>query len=264
MCRLRAAVVLVSCLVFPISALSQAQPQNDTQSVQNHVISVSRGGVAYGKPDLGIMVMSLRSTSAIADEAVSDNSQKAKDVESALTALGYTSENYKISSVTFGHGGGGPMFNPNRSEITAYEASQYVYIFFDAADLSDMAKLTDKTAKVIEALRKAGAVPGDEMNMRNPMMPNALIIYTLKDSEPYERQALQQAISRARNAAQDIAKGMGVELAGLRSIKSGYLGGNYMPRSGNTALEGLSYTFYSTKSDEVAIHANATIEYDFK
>jgi hypothetical protein len=33
---------------------------------------------------------------------------------------------------------------------------------------------------------------------------------------------------------------------------------------GSIALEGLSYNFYSTKSDEVKIRANATVDYDFK
>jgi uncharacterized protein YggE len=257
-----AAVISLSLFSLP-RILAQSQTENESQTVQNHVISVSRGGEAYGKPDLGIMVMTIRSTAPIAEEAVAENGRKAKAVESALATLGYAPQGYKISSVTFGHAGG-PFYAPNQPEIVAYEASQFVYVFFEAADLSDMALLTEKTAKVIEALRKAGAVPGDVEGPRLPASPNALIIYTMKDSEPYERQALQQAIGRARDAAQDIAKGMGVQITGLRSIKSGYLGGNYMPRSGNTALEGLPYRFYSTKSDEVRIHANATVDYDFK
>jgi uncharacterized protein YggE len=243
--------------------LAQSQTENESETVQNHVISVSRGGEAYGKPDLGIMVMTIRSTAPIAEEAVAENGRKAKAVESGLAALGYAPQGYKISSVTFGHAGG-PFYGPSQPGIVAYEASQFVYVFFEAADLSDVALLTEKTAKVIEALRKAGAVPHDIEGPRLPTSPNALIIYTMKDSEQYERQALQQAIGRARDAAQEIAKAMGVQITGLRNIKSGYLGGNYMPRSGNIALEGLPYRFYSTKNDEVRIHANATVDYDFK
>jgi uncharacterized protein YggE len=256
------AIVSLSLFSLPMM-LAQSQTEHDSQTVQNHVISVSRGGEAYGKPDLGIMVMTIRSTAPIAEEAVAENGRKAKAVESALAALGYAPQGYKISSVTFGHAGG-RSYGLNQPEMVAYEAAQFVYVFFEAADLSDMAQLTEKTAAVIEALRKAGAVPHDIEGPRLPNAPNALIIYTMKDSEQYERQALQQAIGRARDAAQDIAKAIGVQVTGLRNITSGYLGGNYMPRSGDIALEGLPYRFYSTKSDEVRIHANATVDYDFK
>jgi uncharacterized protein YggE len=261
--RLLAATIFSFSLFALLTILARSQTENESQTVHNHVISVSRGGEAYGKPDLGIMVMTIRSTAPIAEEAVAENGRKAKAVESALAALGYAPQGYKISSVTFGHAGG-RSYGPAQPEMVAYEASQFVYVFFEASDLSDMARLTEKTAAVIEALRKAGAVPGDVEGPRLPTSSNALIIYTMKDSEQYERQALQQAIGRARDAAQDIAKAMGVQITGLRNITSGYLGGNYMPRSGNTALEGLPYRFYSTKSDEVRIHANATVDYDFK
>jgi hypothetical protein len=65
------------------------QTQNtDSQSVQGHIITVSRSGEAYAKPDLGILVMSIQSTSPIASEAVADNGQKTAAVESALAGLG--------------------------------------------------------------------------------------------------------------------------------------------------------------------------------
>jgi uncharacterized protein YggE len=263
MTRVLVAAIYVSSLLNLPPILAQTQTEAESQNVQNHVITVSRGGEAYVKPDLGIMVMTLRSTAPIAEEAVAENGRKAKAVESALAALGYAPKGYRISSVTFGHGWGS-YYGPNQPEITAYDASQFVYVFFEAADLSDVAQLTEKTATVIEALRKAGAVPGNVENPRLPQTQGSLIIYTIKDSEECERQALQQALGRAREAAQDIAKGVGVQITGLRNVKVGYLGGNYMPRSGNAALEGLPYLFYSTKSDEVRIHANATVEYDFK
>ncbi|MGD0965332.1 MAG: SIMPL domain-containing protein [Candidatus Acidiferrales bacterium] len=243
----------------------QAQ-DTDSQRVQGHVITVSRSGEAYAKPDLGILVMSIQSTSAIADEAVAANAQKAQATESALAGLGFAPGGYQITSVTFGQGGGGPRF-PGPADITAYNATQYVYVFFEAADLSDVARLTQKSAEVIEALRKAGAVPANASPQLGPVFPGApgaLIIYTIKDPVAYEHQALQVAIARARDAAQDVAMGMGIQIAGLRNVQSGYLGGNVMPRSGPGPLVGLKYRWYTAKSDELAIIANATVEYDFK
>jgi uncharacterized protein YggE len=257
-----AAIFVISLFALP-TILAQSQPQTQSQNSRDHVITVSRGGEAFAKPDLGILLMTIRSSAPIAEEAVAENGRKAKAVESALAALGYAPQGYKITPVIFGEAGG-PRFGPNQPEITAYEASQFVYVFFEAADLSDVAHLTEKTAAVIEALRKAGAVPGHVAGPRLPQAQEGLIIYTVKDSEIYERQALRQAIGRARDAAQDIAAGMQVQITGLRNVTTGYLGGNYLPRSGLPSLEGLPYRFYSTKSDEVEIHANATVDYDFK
>jgi uncharacterized protein YggE len=269
------AVILVFFLSAPSSTPAQIQQtapsaqtrSTDSQSVQNHVITVSRSGEATAKPDLGILIMSIRSTSAIADEAVAENGRKATAVESALSGLGFAPASYQITSVHFGQAGG-PRF-PGQAEVTAYDATQYIYVFFDAADLNDVVRLTTKSATVIEALRKTGAVPANTgPSFGGGPMPaaamGALMIYAVKDPAEYEHKALQVAIARARDAAQDIAAGTGVQIIGLRNVQSGYLGGNVVPRSGSSPLEGLRYRFFSPNSDELQIIANATVEYDFK
>src|SRR5580698_8239588 len=86
--------LLLLAISFVLPSLLRAQvrvpapntgPGNaQSQSVQNHTISVSRSGEAHVKPDLGILIMSIRSTSPIADEAVAENGRKAKNVEAAL------------------------------------------------------------------------------------------------------------------------------------------------------------------------------------
>jgi len=271
-------VVIATILALPLVAAStfaQARGSGpadqataaDTQSVENHIITVSRSGESHAKPDLGILIMSIRSSSPIADEAVAQNGQKAAATEVALAKLGLAPADYQISSVTFAQAGAGLPHFPGQNEIAAYDATQYVYVFFGAADLSDVGKLTQKTAAVIEALRKAGAVPASS-GPPYVLMPAAaqgtLIIYTIKDPAQYEHEALQVAISRARDAAQEIATGAGVQITGLRNVQSGYLAGNVVPRSGASPLEGLRYRWFTTKSDELQIIANATLEYDFK
>jgi uncharacterized protein YggE len=275
-------VLIAAILAFPLFAPPSALPQlraptpgaqapgaqapnAESQSVQNHIITVSRSGEAYAKPDLGILIMSIRSSSPIADEAVAENGRKATAAQSALAGLGFAPTGYQVTSVTFGQAGG-PRF-PGQPDITAYDATQYVYVFFEAADLNDVGRLTQKSATVIEALRKAGAVPASGGPGMAPVLPGAqgaLIIYTIKDPTQYEHQALQVAIGRARDAAQDVATGMGIQIGGLRNVQSTFLGGNVMPRSGQSPMAGLRYRWYSTKSDELEIIANATVEYDFK
>ena len=273
--KLALLAALVALSVFAIPSIdgqvagpppgSRAQTQ-DSQGVQGHVITVSRSGEAYAKPDLGILLMSIQSTSPIADEAVSANADKAKAAQAALAGLGFAPASYQISSVTFGQGGGGPRY-PGQLDVAVYTATQYIYVFFETADLGDVARLTQKSATVIEALRKAGAVPanaGNQFGPTSPGMGGALIIYTIKDPAKYEDQALQVAATRAREAAQSLATSMGIQIAGLRNVQSGYLSGNVMPRSGQGPLVGLKYRWYSPKSDELEIIANASVEYDFK
>jgi uncharacterized protein YggE len=244
--------------------LAQAPADSQAQNFQAHVITVGRGGEARAKPDLGILVMSIRSSSPIAEEAVGENGRKAKAVEAALAQLGFSPAGYKITSVTFGQAGNRPPFGPAQGEVVAYEANQFVYVLFEAADLQDVGRLTEKTAAVIEALRKSGAIPANAAGPGFPMMQTPLIIYTIKDSAQYEKQALQQAIARARDAADDMAKGTGVQITGVRNVRSSFLYGNYAPRSNNAALQGLNYRWYSTSSDEVEIGVSATVDYDFK
>jgi uncharacterized protein YggE len=242
-------------------AMGGAPAKNaESQSVQDHVITVSRSGEATAKPDLGILMMSIHSSSPIADEAVTENGRKVKDVQSALAGLEFGPSAFQISSVTLGQAGGGRF--PGQAEVTAYEATQYVYVFFEGADLNDVGHLTTKAASVIEALRKAGAVPASSMGFA-PMAQESLIVYTIKDPTQYENQALRMAISRARAAAQDIAAGTGVQLGGLLNVQSGYLGGNVIPRSGSSPLEGIKYRWFSPKIDELQIIANATLQYSF-
>src|SRR5208282_1130621 len=106
MSRLLATVILAFAF-FPLPT-ARAQPQANAQSTkpEAHLIKVSQEGASYVKPDLGILVMSIQSSSPIAEEAVAANAEKAKAVDSALAGLGFASNGYKIGSVEFGHGGG--------------------------------------------------------------------------------------------------------------------------------------------------------------
>jgi len=192
--------------------------------------------------------------------ASTENGRKVTDVQSALASLGFVPSGFQIGSVTIGQAGGARF--SGQAEVTAYEATQYVYVFFEGADLNDVAQLTTKAASVIEALRKAGAVPASSMGFA-PGAQGSLIVYTIKDPTQYEHQALRVAITRARDAAQDIAVGTGVQLGGLLNVQSGYLSGNVIPRSGSSPLEGIKYRWFSPKIDELQIIANATLQYGF-
>ncbi len=260
--RLAALTLAIFLCVLP-AICAQAQNSDTSTKPEDHVIKVHREATVFAKPDLGILVMSIRSSAPISEEAVAANAEKAKAVEAALAGMGYAAQ-YKIGTVVFGDGGNA-MMRPDPQGITVYEATQSVYVFFEGTDLSDMTQLTKKSAAVIEALRKAGAVPGMPPGPRfmPQMMTGGLIIYTVKDSEPYEREALKKAIARCRGAAEDIAAGLNLQIAGVKDVQSLFLSGTEMSAR-QLSLEGLPYHYYSTKSGEVEITERATVDFESK
>jgi uncharacterized protein YggE len=267
---LPAATLALCCtiIVFPVAiqARTPASGRAAAQSSSEHLITVSRGGTVFAKPDMGILIMAIETSAPIADEAVSRNAQKADAVKAALTTLGYSPDRYKFSSVVLGKVGG-EIYGPYQPSVTGVEASEYVYLFFDGPQLSDLAQ-SSGTAAVIEALRKAGAAGVNVAGRFSApgQTGAAMIIYTVKDSEPWENQAVQRAVERARGAAQAIAAAMQVQITGLRSVTASYLSGRYIPTVGfaQPQLKGLPYSFFSTRSDEVQISASVTVSYDFK
>ena len=171
-------LVLTFSFLLPSTILAQTETETESQNTKNHVISVVRNGTIFAKPDVGILAMTLHSSAPIAEEAVAANGGKAKAVESALDTLGYAHDAYQITSVIIGQAGG-PYYVPNQRDITAYEATQYVYVFFQGTDLSDVVNLTEKSVAVMEALRKAGAVPVNTLGPRMPQQQGGMIIYTI-------------------------------------------------------------------------------------
>lgn len=254
-----AAFVLCATLPAPAKARKSAPA-----STENQMITVTRGGTAYAKPDVGILIMTIQTYAPVAGQAVAENEQKAAAAKSALEALGYSADRYKLSAVVLSSPV--PPYNPYPPSTPDVEAERYVYVFFDGPQLNDLEQMTGSAASAIEALQKAGAVP-DRMptTFRSPgPMQTATIIYTVKNPEEWESQALQQAVKRTREAADAIAAQMRVRITGVRSVRTGPQSGRYIPTSNLTELKGLPYSFFSTRSDEVEISAGATVNYAFK
>lgn len=263
--RLLVTQVLSFSLFVGVPLISRAQrraplAQSEAPNTPDHVITATRSGTVFAKPDMGILIMSIRSFAPIAEEAVAENLKKAEAVESSLKSLGYSPDRYRLSPVELGRIGG-PQYGPS---VTGVEAYRYVYVFFDGPSLSDLTRLTGQAATAIEALRKAGAVGVNVPGSFRAPAQQAMIIYTVKNSDRWEDQALHLALNRAIGAAQAIAKQMQVQIGGPRSVTTSLLLGRYMPTSGLPELQGLPYRFYSTRSDEVEITANVTVEYNFK
>ena len=230
------------------------------QETRPHFITVSNTSSVLVRPNLGILVMSIQSSEPLAADAVAENAKKVKAVQSAIEGLGYPADNFKIAPVVLS-GAGVAYYAPGQPSVTTILASQDVYVFFQGNELSEPAELNRKSAAVVDALVKAGAVPSTGP-FRSPWQPQGtLMVYTLKDPTNDEARALQQAMAEARAKAQDIARGMHVEISRLGSINS-YV--RSYPQQLSGQLDDLPYRYYSTESDEVTISMTANLAYEFK
>ena len=259
MVRIRARAVAGLVFVLVLSGAARAQ---------SHVITVNGSGQVFARPDLGILILTIQSSAPLAADALRQNARTASDVQAALASLGYGADSFKISPVVFTRAGGA-YYGPNQPSVTGIQAVQFVYVFFGGDLLKDPHLLGEKAAAAIDALTKSGAAPANPY----PQQQAAIVVYTVKDPRPYQDQALQQALERAREGAQAIAKKMGVEITGLRSVSTGFAGGvvgrvagsvGPYPQTPENALAELPYLFYSTRADQVAITASANLNYDFK
>lgn len=216
------------------------------QFPEPRVIAVNGSDQVFAQADLGILLLTIQSSAPLAADALAQNVRAAREVEAALAALGYSSDSFQISRAVFTRAGG-RYYGPNQASVTGIQAEQFVYVYFRSDLLKSPRLVNEKAAAVVDALTKAGAAPANPY----PQQPTAMVVYTVKDPRAYENQALQQALDRARDAAQAVAKKMGVEITGLHSISTGYVGpaaggmtGPY-PQTPQNALAALPYRFYS-------------------
>jgi uncharacterized protein YggE len=230
-----------------------------------HVITVSSNSQVFARPDLGILILTIQSSAPLAADALRQNTRKAGDVQAALAALGYSADSFKISPAVFTRAGG--RYYPDQPSVTGIQAEQFIYVFFGSDQLKDQSQLGQRVAATIDALTKSGAAAANPF----PQQQTAMVVYTVKDPLPYEGRALQEALGRARDGADAIAKKMGVEISGLHSVSTGFLRGGVVggvitpyPQAAQNALAELPYHFYSTRADQVAITADATVNYDLR
>lgn len=244
----------VFALLISSTLVGVAQAQNSNE----HLITVSSRASVQIRPDLGILVLVIRSSGPLAVDALTQEARKANDIRSILTSLGYSPGSLKIGPVTFSRAGG-PYYAANLPSITGIEASRLVYVFFEGPGLDNAAQMNQKIAAVIDALSKAGATTP---TLRLPLQQQgAMVLYTVKNPAGGEAQSFQMAMKEDHERAEAIARQMHVQITGVHSV-SAFIRPTLQPVF--SQLQGLPYHYYSTESDEVQISQTVTVNYDFK
>lgn len=250
-------VVAVLASLLTITQMPPALAQNST----SRLITVSSTGTVSAKPDMAILTLTIRSSASLAVDAALQNTRKTKDVLAALAALGYSSNQYKLTSINFDPAGG-PYSVLAQNSVTGIEASQILYLFFEGPNMNDESKFNDNVARAIDALGRAGALMGGVPFPYSAIQQGSMVTYTVKDPNPYEKEAVQKATESARLEAQTLAQQLGIQSTDLNRVSANLV---RAPRQQpDNRLQGLPFQYYSTDRNSVEISETATVSFGFK
>jgi hypothetical protein len=227
-------------------------------------IGVNATGKASAKPDVAIVFLSVRSTAPLAADALDQNNKKIQDVKARLAALGYKDEQVKFTGNRFAPSGAG-IFYPGGQRPTGFDVYNNLYVYLDPALLNDIAQFNAQVSKLLDEISKVGATPNNTPISNLSMGGSSIVAFAVKDPAPYEKQAMLQALEKARSDADEIAARMKVQITGIESTST--------TRSGRTGiiaglqsspLDDVPYEYFSSSMDEVPIRVSVNVRYTFK
>ncbi len=212
------------------------------------------------KPDSAVLFLNIKSTAPLAADALSQNNKKIEEVKSRLVALGYKDDKVKFSGHRFAPAGGGMFYGGQRP--TGFDVNNFVSVYLDGPKLKDVNLLNTRVSTVLDELGKLGASPSEAPISRISLGGASVVAFTVKDPSPYEKEAYLQAMEKARPIADDIARRMKVQVAGIDSVTSAA-----QPRIQEqfaNPLDELPYQYFSSTIEEVSIRVSLTIRYSYK
>jgi uncharacterized protein YggE len=223
-------------------------------------ISISASGKVTPRADLAIVVLSIHASAPLAVDALDQNTRKMQEVQAKLTSLGYKADHIHFSGNRFSSAGQG-MYYPGRERPTGFDVFDNFLVYLDGPDLKDTATLNAKVGTLLDELSKIGAgPPGGPMPASQ--MGGSLVVFTLKSPEPYEKQAYQQALDKARPLADEIAQRMKVQINGIDGVASAGVIRSMMPMDG--PLEEIPYEYLSSTLEEVPVRITVNVRYSYK
>jgi uncharacterized protein YggE len=232
-----------------------AAAQTDRQ-----VISVAASGKAVVRPDTAVVFLSVRSRAPLAADALEQNTKKTRDIQAKLAAMGYPDAQVKFTGNRFAPAGGA-MYYPGRDRPTGFDVYNNIYIFL--TDLKDLNAFNGRAGTLLDELSKLGAAPLNMPVSSYSMGGTSVVAFTLKDASAAEKQAIADAIDRARPVAEDIVRRMSVKITGIESVVS--MGGMRGMVSGPVnPLEEVPFEYFSSSIDELPVRLRVDVRYTYK
>lgn len=249
-------VVLTMLAVFiALRAIAEYRGLQSVSSENAATITVSGQGEVMAIPDIATVTYTVRAEGKTTKDAQVAEAKISKSAMDVLKTLGIPEKDIKTENYNsypkYSNDYGGPevmMYpRPGKQVITGYEASESVSV---------KVRKTDDTAKVIEALGKAGAsdIGG----------PN----FTVDDPDKLQSDARAEAIDDAKAKAEVLEKQLGVRLGKIVNFSEN---GNYpmyyakgMMAMGGDGVSVAESGAPTLSPGEQKITSNVTITYEIR
>ncbi len=165
-----------------------------------NTINVSGEGKVLATPDIAQVNLSVLSDAASVVLAQKDNTDKMNKIIKAMKGLGIKEEDLKTASYNIS-----PRYQylAGKSTIIGYEVTQTLEV-----------KIRDLD-KVGDILGQAAALGANQVGS---------LIFTLDDPKKFQSEARQKAIADAKQKAEDLAGGLGVQLGKIVSFSESVSG----------------------------------------
>ena len=177
-----------------IPAVQAAQP---IPSTDQPVISAQGTGRVSAPPDLLTLVIGVETRAASSDAALKDNANRANALIDTLKRHGVAAKDIATSQLSIS-----PTYDNNGQHITGYQVSNVV-----TAKVHDI----QGAGQLIDA---AAGAAGDAVRIQQ-------IAFGFDDDSALLAQARTDAVRRAHDQADQMAKAAGVKLGRVRSISEG-------------------------------------------
>ena len=169
-----------------------------------NILAVSGTGEVFAKPDVGIVVFSVKTEAGTVAEAMEENTQKMNTIISAMKDRGIEENDLKTASFTISpryeyQSQTSPTFPPTRNRVlVGYEVNQSLQV-----KMRDLEKIGD----IIQGATDAGANQVGNLQ------------FTIDNQDELKKQARQKAISKAKEKAEEITSQLGVKLVRIVNFR---------------------------------------------
>lgn len=188
--------VLIGVAAAALLVLSGCAVGNSGSGSEDSTGITARGvGRVTGVPDTLVIVLGVETEAAEAAQALSRNNERAEAVLNRLRAAGIADEDLKTSQFSIF-----PRFDDEGRSIRGYVVSNLLTARVDA-DSVDAGELIDQAA----------AAAGNDIRVQS-------VGFEIDDEGPLFAEAREDAISKAREQAEQLADAAGVDLGDVRSI----------------------------------------------
>ena len=215
--RIYIPIVILGAALFVLFLVNAYSAFNSARGYYPREVSVSGEGKAYIKPDVALMNLGISNEGAKSEDVVKENNDKMNAVIAAMKALGVEEKDIKTTNYNL---------SP-KNNWTEEKGS-----FIDGYSLNQTVQLKirnfDKIGEVLQKATELGANTIDQVQ------------FTVEDPEKVKGEAMKEAVTKAKEKAQNIANASGLKLGKMVSIyENSSSGGNPVPSYATMESKGM-------------------------